>query len=170
MDNDNILAVNNKKLENADFLQFYKAVRKKWAKPSFIVVIICVSLIYVDAIVEILLNLRRMSGSHLIFMTFLLILSIYIYAIFPTQISNLRYKQYLMTRNDKSKIVYYNDYLARMIGEEIVQTLSFKDAKRTILTDDLYIIEFPNKVYSIARRDGFSAGCLEAIQSRFINK
>ncbi len=55
------------------------------------------------------------------------------------------------------------DRLGTMLGAETVQTLFYKDIKRTVQTNHLYIIEFSNKVYSFVRKDGFTEGCSKSI-------
>ena len=67
-------------------------------------------------------------------------------------------------------MTFYLDRLGTMVGEETVQTLFYTNIKRTVQTDNLYIIEFSNKVYAIVRKDGFSEGCLEAVQNQLLNK
>jgi len=74
MKNDDILAVNNLLLSNSDFIEFGKAIRKRAAKTAFIIVIICVAVIYAAAIVSALLKIRLVSESLLILMNFCLVI------------------------------------------------------------------------------------------------
>ncbi|MEA4974046.1 hypothetical protein SDC9_84370 [bioreactor metagenome] len=166
MNNDDIIAVNNMLLCKSDFIEFEEAVRKKSAKAAFAIVITCVAVIYAAAIVSALKKIHIVSGSLLILITFCLIISIFIYVVFPHWLGTIRYKQYCMTHNSTGRMVFYLNRLGTMVGEETVQTLFYKDIKRIVQTDNLYIIEFSNKVYTFVRIDGFSEGCLEAVQNQ----
>lgn len=166
MNNNDILAVNNLLLCKSNFIEFEKAIRKKSVKVAFIIVITCVAIIYAAAIVSALQKIHIVSGTLLILITFCLIISIFTYVVFPHWLGKIRYKQYCMTHNSIGRMVFYLDRLGTMVSEETVQTLFYKDIKRIIQTDNLYIMEFSNKVYAIVRKDGFSEGCLEAVQNR----
>lgn len=170
MNHNDVLAVNNLSLSKSDFIEFEKAIRKKTVKGTFTIVIICVAVIYAAAIVSALLNTRIVSGLLLIVMTFCLIISILVYVVFPYWLGGLRYKQYDMTHNSTGRMIFYLDRLETMVGAETVQTLFYKDIKRTVQTNHLYIIEFSNKVYSFVRKDGFTEGCLEAVQNQLSQK
>jgi len=170
MKNDDILAVNNLLLCKSDFIEFEKAIRKRSAKTAFIIVIICVAVIDAAAIVSALLKIHLVSEALLILMAFCLIISIFTYVMFPHWLGGIRYKQYCMTHNSTGRMTFYLDRLGTMVGEETVQTLFYTNIKRTVQTDNLYIIEFSNKVYAIVRKDGFSEGCLEAVQNQLLNK
>lgn len=170
MNNNDILAVNNLLLYKSDFIEFEKAVRKKSVKVAFIIIITCAAVIYVAAIASALLKIHIVSGALLILMAFCLIISIFMYVVFPHWLGRIRYKQYCMTHNSTGRMIFYLDRLGTMVGEEIVQTLFYTDIKRIVQTDNLYIMEFSNKVYAVVRRDGFSEGCLEAVQKRLQDK
>lgn len=166
MDNNDILAVNNLSLRESDFVEFVKAIRKKSEKVTFIIVIACVAVIYAAALVSVPLNIHIVSGTILILMAVCLIIAIFTYVMFPRWLGRTRYKQYCMTHNSEGRIVFYADHLATMVGGETVQTLFYKDIRKIIQSDNLYIMEFSNKVYAIVRIDGFSEESLEAVQSR----
>ena len=166
MDNNNILAINKLSLRESDFVEFVKATRKKLDKATFIVVIACVTVVYVAALVSIPLNIHIVSGTILILMAVCLIIAILTYVMFPRWLGRTRYNQYCMTHNSEGRIVFYVDHLATMVGGETVQALFYKDIRKIIQSDNLYIIEFSNRVYAIVRSDGFSEGSLKAVQSR----
>lgn len=170
MNDNDVLAVNNLSLGKSDFIEFEKAIRKKSAKVTFIIVIICVAVIYAAAIVSALLKTHIVSDALLTLMTFCLIISISVYVVFPHWLGGIRYKQYCMTHNSTGRMIFYLDRLGTMVGEETVQTLFYTDIKRIVQTDNLFIMECSNKVYSFVRKDGFTEGCLEAVQNRLLEK
>nr|WP_319489237.1 YcxB family protein [uncultured Caproiciproducens sp.] len=170
MNNNDIIAINNLSLGKSDFIEFEKAIRKRSAKVAFVIVVICVAVIYVAAIASALLKTHIVSGALLILIAFCLIISILMYVVFPHWLGGIRYKQYCMTHNSTGRMIFYLDRLGTMVGEEAVQTLFYTDIKRIVQTDNLFIMEFSNKVYSIVRKDGFSEGCLEAVQNRLLEK
>jgi hypothetical protein len=170
MSNNDILAVNNLLLCKSDFIEFEKAIRKRTVKVAFAIVIICVTIIYAAAIVSALQKIHIVSGALLILMAFCLIISIFIYVVYPHWLGGIRYKQYCMTHNSTGRMIFYWDRLGTMVGVETVQTLLYTDIKKVVQTDNLFIMEFSNKVYAIVRRDGFSEGSLEAVQDRLSNK
>ena len=143
-----------------------KAIRKKSEKAAFIVIIACVAVIYAVALVSIPLNIHIVSGTILILMAVCLVIAVFTYVMFPRWLGKTRYKQYCMTHNSEGRIVFYVDHLATMVGGETVQALLYKDIRKSIQSDNLYIMEFSNKVYVIVRIDGFSDGNLEAVQNR----
>jgi hypothetical protein len=65
MNDNDVLAVNNLSLGKSDFIEFEKAIRKKSVKVTFIIVIICVPVIYAAAIASALL------GTHIVSETLL---------------------------------------------------------------------------------------------------
>lgn len=170
MNHNDVLAVNNLSLGKSDFIEFEKAIRKKSGKVTFTIVIICVAVIYAAAAVSALLKTHIVSEGLLILMTFCLLISISAYVVFPLWLGKVRYKQYCMTHNSTGRMIFYSDRLGTMVGEETVQTLFYTEIKRIVQTDNLFIMEFSNKVYSFVRKDGFTEGCLEAVQNRLLEK
>lgn len=170
MNNNDILAVNTGLLCKADFIEFEKAIRNKSVKIAFIVVITCVAVIYAAAIASALLKIHIVSEALLLLMAFCLVVSIFLYVVFPHWLGRIRYKQYCMTHNSTGRTVFYLDSLGTMVGKETVQTLFYTDIKRIIQTGSLYIMEFSTKVYAIVRKDGFSEGGLEAVQNQLSTK
>ena len=170
MNHNDILAVNNLLLRKSDLIEFEKGIRKRSVKAAFIIAITCVTVIYVAAIASTMLKIHIVSGALLVLMTFCLMISIFMYVVFPRWIGNIRYKQYCMTHNSTGKMVFYLDRMCTMVGNETVQSLFYKDINRIVQTENLFIMEFSNKVYSIVRKDGFSEGCFEAVQNQLRNK
>jgi len=170
MNHPDILAVNNLLLRKSDFIEFEKAKRKKSVKAAFFIVIACVTVIYAAAVMSDRLKIHPVSGAILILMTFCLIVSIFMYAVFPHWLGKIRYQQYCMTHSSTGRMIFYLDRLGTMVGEETIQTLFYKDIKRIVQTDNLYMMEFSNKVYAIVRKDGFTEGCLEDVQKQLTGK
>lgn len=159
-----ILAQNNMRLEKADFIEFQKAVRKKTAKIAFFVVIAAAVIIYIVVGISAWKKIDiRGAERDVLLVTVCLLLSIFMYMVFPLWLGKTRYQQYCTIHSSRGKMVFYADRLETVVGEEAIQKLYYADIRRTVQSENLLIIEFANKVYAIIRKDGFTEGDAENV-------
>lgn len=163
MDNTEILAINNKHLLKSDFIEFENSTIRKRGKVFFWIVIICSGIIYALAIIS------TISNSSLVLITVCLIITLLLYILYPSWLGGVRYRQYCMTHNRATRIVFFADRVETMVGDETIQTLYFKDLKHIFMTKNLYIMLFQNHVYGILRKDGFSQGDFETVEAQMQN-
>jgi hypothetical protein len=173
MNNNNIALpiTNSKTLQKEDFIERMNEIISKRIKIPFAIVLIFTSLFYIMAFVFALLGIKTVSIWYVLIVSTCLIIALFVKYGLSTVLGQLRYNQYSLTRSGSNRaIVFYKDYLELKVGNEAITTLPFVTIRKTILTEHLYIISFPNMVSCAVRRDGFTENDFEIIQARINNE
>lgn len=108
--NDNILEVNDKTLQEHDFIEWQKAIMSKHAKRVSVFVIIAAVVIYTAAVVSWFLKISIVDLPVLITITVCLLITLFIRFFWPKVLGKMRYKQYNAAHNSRGRMVFYTDH------------------------------------------------------------
>lgn len=167
---DGAIAVNNKSLVEENFVEFEKELqkRRKSSKIFYTIAIGAIALYIVLQIIFTLNGYRILNFDLAVALCIAIVIVSWIYI--PKKFGKIRYNQYMVTKaaNPNRKTCFYDDYYGIMVNDTIANKFNYSDIVKvsTTKTQTLYIIEFPNKVYSFGRLDGFSYGSFEIVAER----
>ncbi|MBW7572014.1 hypothetical protein [Caproiciproducens faecalis] len=166
--NSEVIAINKKQLQESDFCEWLVATVVKRARIAFLTMIACVSLIILISLIASLYGAHVIDGKMILLLIICVLIAVLCRFVLPKWLGKIRYRQHLtITKGiDDRRIVFYQDHLAFIVDKTVTNQFSYSDIQRTILTKNLYILQFPNRVSCMLRRDGFIEGSLEIVQKQ----
>lgn len=158
--------INNKNLQEEDFIEWMNEIIRARIKVPFIIVISLSVLFYAIVLLSVLLRMKVVSVFYIALVSICLLIALFFRYIMGRLLGRLRYNQYCLSRNEcAGASVFYKDCLEIRAGNETVTRLSYADIRKTILTEHLFIIVFPHLTNCIVRRDGFSKNDFEIVKT-----
>lgn len=165
-----LIAINNKSLVEENFVEFEKELQKRRKSTRFFYTI-AIAAIGIYIVLKIMFSINgydilNFDLAVALCLTIVVVSWIYL----PRRFGKLRYNQYMVTKaaNPNRKTCFYTDYYGIMVDDAMANKFNYSDIVKVSTTkaQTLYILEFPNKVYSFGRLDGFSYGSWEAVAQR----
>ena len=162
MENTNILAVNDKILERADFYEFLRAQTRDRTIIWSVLIYAAAGIVYAISIAQ------AAAGGHpsplpVIIMTILVLLMFLIRYALPILPAKKRFEAYKEKGPAQRIQVYYADRVETRIVLETLNRVYYKDLDRVILANKLLILIKPDHSYLLCRTDGFRGGTFEDV-------